>query len=121
MYTIFDALKSIKFNNNLPFQEARLDADNQLKASVTDRSVRDFLLTNLIQTSDSRFVFITLQIYSLLLNIFKFDYSYGWRVNLTALQNSFLTHITQFPPDAVNLKYNGPVLFIGGANSDYLR
>lgn len=58
MAVIFDAIKQVKVNNNIPMTEARQVADNQLAKSINDRSIRDFLLTNFIQKNDGRLVCI---------------------------------------------------------------
>lgn len=48
-------------------------------------------------------------------------FSFKWRANVDALGKNFERNIAGFPSDVDNCKYNGPVLFIGGAKSDYLR
>lgn len=45
---------------------------------------------------------------------------YKWRVNLPVLEQAFSTQIAVFP-DVGSKVYNGPTLFIGGANSDYIQ
>lgn len=45
---------------------------------------------------------------------------YKWRVNLPVLQDSFSTRIAVFPNEK-NRVFNGPTLFIGGSESDYLK
>lgn len=39
---------------------------------------------------------------------------------MEALQENFKKNIAQFPPVG-SLKYEGPVLFVGGTASDYLK
>lgn len=61
-----------------------------------NRSVRQFLLTNLVEQNGH----------------------YAWRVNLEAISAS-LDHIMSFP--SFNNTYEGPTLFLGGASSAYIR
>lgn len=75
---------------------SRNDADAQLAAYVHTAAVRDFLLTNLVKEADGRF---------------------RWRFNLPVLARSF-AEIIGWPE--VSSSYEGPVLFIKGANSDYI-
>lgn len=61
-----------------------------------NRSVRQFLLTNLVEQNGH----------------------YAWRVNLEAI-SVHLDHIMSFP--SFNTIYEGPTLFLGGASSAYIR
>lgn len=45
---------------------------------------------------------------------------YKWRVNLPVLEQAFSTQIAVFPKVDSRI-YANPTLFIGGANSDYIR
>lgn len=49
------------------------------------------------------------------------NFSYGWRVNIDALDNNFAKHVALFPEQAKDLQFRGPTLFIAGSNSDYIR
>jgi esterase len=75
---------------------SRNAADEQLAAHVHTAAVRDFLLTNLVKESDGGF---------------------RWRFNLPVLARSF-GEIIGWPE--LRGPYGGPVLFIKGANSDYI-
>jgi esterase len=75
---------------------SRSAADEQLAAYVHTPAVRDFLLTNLVKDSDG---------------------SFHWRFNLPVLASSFGEIIGWRELSAT---YKGPVLFIKGANSDYI-
>lgn len=75
---------------------SRGDADRQLAQYVHSAAVRDFLLTNLVKEGDG---------------------SFHWRFNLPVLARSF-GEIIGWP--ALQARYEGPVLFIKGANSDYI-
>lgn len=46
--------------------------------------------------------------------------SYGWRMNVPVLANSFVEHIGKFP-DVGDAKYEGDVLFVAGGASDYVK
>ena len=85
---------------DLPLVElrGRKHADELLSARIADQSLRLFLLTNLV----------------------KVDHSYRWRVNLAALKQN-LTGIGGFPNLETIRPYTGPALFLGGADSAYLK
>ena len=59
--------------------------------------LRQFLLTNLVEGEDGK---------------------YKWRVNLDSITSNFSTNISNFPN--IKTTFDGPTLFIGGSNSDYL-
>lgn len=46
--------------------------------------------------------------------------SYGWRMNVPVLADSFVEHIGRFP-DVGQAKFEGDVLFVAGGASDYVR
>jgi len=76
--------------------EARGEADRRLSASVADASVRAFLLQSLdLRATPAR-----------------------WRLNLDALGPE-MDKIIGWP--AVEGRYDGPALFLAGAESDYVR
>jgi esterase len=75
---------------------ARAEADAALASYVHTPAVRDFLLTNLVRGAAGRF---------------------RWRLNLPVIARSF-GEIIGWP--GVQGSYPGPVLFIRGANSDYI-
>lgn len=64
--------------------------------TLQNRSVRQFLLTNLVEQNGH----------------------YAWRVNLEAI-SAHLEHIMSFP--SFDAMYDGPTLFLGGASSAYIR
>lgn len=45
---------------------------------------------------------------------------YKWRINLPVLEESFPTRIAVFTNEKGRM-YNGPTLFIGGTESDYIK
>lgn len=55
----------------------------------------------------------------IIMNVGEKDGNYGWLCNINALKNHF-KDIAQFPTDLSGNQYNGPTLFIGGDQSDYL-
>lgn len=106
---VLDIAPLVYRNNFLPLLESleslplselrgRKHADALLSTSITDRPLRQFLLTNLV----------------------KVDNSYRWRVNLAALKQN-LSGISGFPDLETVDPYTGPALFLGGADSSYLR
>ncbi|KAJ8956242.1 hypothetical protein NQ318_014974 [Aromia moschata] len=91
-------LKKYELPRNISISEARRVVLENLMPTVKNKAVLSFLLTNLVQKSDG---------------------SYGWRFNINALLRNF-GNISSFP-EIHNLVYEGPVLFVGGAKSDYIQ
>ncbi|CAH4027848.1 unnamed protein product [Pieris brassicae] len=99
MMNLFDAMTSVSIRSGIAMSKARKLADEQLKNISPDVNLRNFLITNLVQTNTG---------------------SYTWRVNLPALKENFQNHISNFPSSLKGLQYCGPSLFIGGSLSDYI-
>lgn len=99
MVNLFDAMTAVSIRSGIAMSKARKLADEQLKAIVPDINLRNFLITNLIQTNSG---------------------SYTWRVNIPVLKENFQAHISSFPSNLSGLQYCGPTLFIGGSLSDYI-
>ncbi|KAL3265790.1 hypothetical protein HHI36_009988 [Cryptolaemus montrouzieri] len=96
-----DYIKAMK-NVKIPFEtyisKARVSADIQLmQQGVKNKDVRKFLLTNLIHKSDG---------------------SFGWRINLSGLLMN-ISNLEHFPRKEGQI-YEGPTLFIGGADSGFM-
>ncbi|XP_018586006.1 sn-1-specific diacylglycerol lipase ABHD11 isoform X2 [Scleropages formosus] len=94
-HAYIQAMKGVTIASNIPRSTARRLAEDQLRDLVKERSVRQFLLTNLVEQNGH----------------------YAWRVNLEAIADH-LDHIMSFPK--FNTTYNGPTLFLGGASSGYI-
>ena len=78
--------------------ERRDQAEEALRGAVPDPVVRSFLLQNLRRTDDG----------------------WRWQVNLDLLGES-MDGLTGWPADRLGeSSYDGPVLWVGGANSDYI-
>ncbi|KPJ05243.1 Abhydrolase domain-containing protein 11 [Papilio xuthus] len=99
MVSLFDAMSGVSIRSGIAMSKARKLADEQLKAIIPDINLRNFLITNLVQTNTG---------------------SYSWRVNLPALKDNFQSHISCFPNNLKGLQYCGPSLFVGGSLSDYI-
>lgn len=93
------AMKAVRLAQELTIHQARKSADEQLKDIVESQSLRDFLITNLIKDDGGTF---------------------RWRVNLEALEATYLSHIADFPQVEDGMQYRGKTLFIGGAKSDFI-
>lgn len=93
------AMKAIKIPKELTIHQGRKYADSQLQEIISEQSLRDFLITNLVKDD--------------------LDSEFRWRINLEALEENFISHIATFP-DVSGLQYKGKTLFIGGAKSDYI-
>uniref|UniRef100_A0A8C6TIZ8 sn-1-specific diacylglycerol lipase ABHD11 n=1 Tax=Neogobius melanostomus TaxID=47308 RepID=A0A8C6TIZ8_9GOBI len=89
------ALQDVKISSDIPRSTARRMAEDQLRNWVKEHSVRQFLLTNLIEQNGH----------------------YAWRVNLDAI-SAHLETLLGFP--YFDSAYEGPTLFLGGANSAYI-
>lgn len=83
------------FAVDLSSLKSRSDADKQLSEFIPEMGVRAFLLKNLYKTEAQQF---------------------AWRMNLTLLKEQY-ANISAAPQGE---PYQNPVLFIKGANSDYL-
>ncbi|PZC83578.1 protein ABHD11-like [Helicoverpa zea] len=99
MANLFDAMTSVSIRPGIAMSKARKLADEQLKGITPDVNLRNFLITNLVQTNTG---------------------SYTWRVNIPALKDNFQSHISSFPSNLRGLQYCGPTLFVGGSLSDYI-
>lgn len=93
------AMQAINVPANLTIHQGRKVADEKLQEIISEKSLRDFLITNLAKTETGEF---------------------KWRINLETLNECFHEGIANFP-DVQSLKYEGETLFIGGTKSDYLR
>jgi pimeloyl-ACP methyl ester carboxylesterase len=92
--SIINALESI----NLTMVKTRSDADGYLKRNITQQILRSFLLQNL--------VFI--------------EGKYEWRINIPIIKAN-LEKIQGFPSFAYNIFFDGPTLFIAGADSKFIE
>lgn len=99
MINLLDAMTAVSIRADIAMSKARKLADEQLKSVIPDLNLRNFLITNLVQTNAG---------------------TYTWRVNIPALKENFQTHISCFPSNLKGLQYCGPTLFIGGSLSDYI-
>lgn len=93
------AMRSIEIPKEHTIHQARKIANEHLSEIISEQSLRDFLITNLEKTESGDF---------------------RWRINLETLERCFEEGVANFPADAVELKFEGPTLFIGGKKSDYL-
>ncbi len=75
----------------------RGEADRILEPAIPDPGVRSFLLQNLVTGPEG----------------------FRWRLNLATLGAS-MDAIHGFPKELLTASYNGPTLFLTGANSDYV-
>lgn len=83
---------------DLPSFERRADADAAMAAAVPDPTVRSFLLQNLRRT----------------------DEGWHWQPNLELLARH-MDELAGWPAEGLgDASYDGPVLWIGGADSDYV-
>lgn len=92
------AMQSIEIPDKYTIHQARKVADERLSEIINEKSLRDFLITNLAKT----------------------DNGFRWRINLKTLEARFEEGVANFPTND-GLRFDGPTLFIGGSKSDYLR
>ncbi|CRL01632.1 CLUMA_CG014302, isoform A [Clunio marinus] len=93
------AMRSIEIPKELTIHQGRKVADERLSEIINEKSLRDFLITNLFKNETGDF---------------------RWRINLETLEKRFEEGVVNFP-DVAGRTYDGPTLFIGGSKSDYLR
>jgi pimeloyl-ACP methyl ester carboxylesterase len=79
---------------------SREDADEALRPAVRSDMVRAFLLQSLVRSPDS-------------------EHGWRWRLNLELLERD-LEHLRGFPVPQEGATYDGPVLWVAGANSTYV-
>jgi esterase len=89
---VFKALQSV----DLLAISSRSEADDALKKHLNDKSMRQFLLTNLERTPNG----------------------YQWRINLDVLISEY-SDIASAPPSGP--MFNGPVILIKGSDSTYIN
>ncbi|MEE6468969.1 hypothetical protein FKM82_008447 [Ascaphus truei] len=89
------AMQSVHLEGKMPRSTARRLAEEKLSTIVQVATVRQFLLTNLVQENGH----------------------FKWRVNLEAISHH-LHDIMDFPQ--FQGVYTGPALFLGGADSPYI-
>ena len=92
--SIINALESI----NLALIKTRGDADGYLKRDIPLQMIRSFLLQNLVFN----------------------DGKYRWKVNIPVIKAN-LDKIQGFPSFGCNMVFDGPTLFIAGANSEFIQ
>lgn len=95
-----NAMKSIVTPPEYTIHQARKHADQELSNIISEQSLRDFLITNLVKDDVNS--------------------NFRWRINLDSLEQNFESHVMNFP-DVNGLQYRGPTLFIGGSRSDYIK
>jgi len=95
---ILEGLLSVRVTPGRPQWALRREADSQLQAAIPDKYLRQFLLTNLVESGGEA----------------------RWRVNLPVLQRALPT-LAGFPRLPACTAYPGPTLFVGGANSTYIQ
>jgi pimeloyl-ACP methyl ester carboxylesterase len=81
--------------------ETRADADRALREAVPSRMVRSFLLQSLVREGLGS------------------DGGWRWRLNLETLERD-LGELRGFPDPPPGATFDGPVLWIAGANSHYV-
>ncbi|MFW5728401.1 MAG: alpha/beta fold hydrolase, partial [Spirochaetota bacterium] len=79
---------------------ARSGADPYLAEGIPNRGVRAFLMKNLVRREDGG--------------------GYAWRLNLPVIQAEY-DHLSSWPAPEDGASYDGPVLFIGGDASPYMK
>ncbi|XP_075983984.1 sn-1-specific diacylglycerol lipase ABHD11-like [Anticarsia gemmatalis] len=97
---LIDVMKSVNFQGSDTLGKARTAAKTTILSSglIDSPEGAAFIIMNVGQLADK---------------------SYGWKCNLDALKQNFVT-IATFPPDYNGKQYPGPTLFIGGGRSNYL-
>ena len=86
--------------NTLPLDniKSRKDAEIYIDEKINDSWLTQFLLQNLSRS----------------------DSGFKWQINLPSIELN-ITHINRFPELKDDLQFDSPSLFIGGANSEFIR
>jgi esterase len=90
---VFNALTSL----DLSVFKYRKDIDGALTLNIPEKSVRQFLMKNLMRDNSGLF---------------------HWKLNLDAIEKNYAQINEELPRDR---QFYGPVLFIRGKNSDYIQ
>lgn len=94
-----EAMQAVKIPKDYTIHQGRNVAHERLSKIISERSLRDFLITNLVKTEHGEF---------------------SWRINLATIERDFREGVANFP-DCSRWSYTGPTLFIGGNKSDFLK
>ena len=92
---VVSAMRTVK----LDVISSKRDADAMLARTISDPSIRAFVLTNLVRTRTG---------------------SFKWRVNLDAIE-AWLPRLADWDVEASKGSYGGNTLFVGGGKSRFLR
>lgn len=98
MDELFKALKNVKIEKSLNLSKGRQLATNQLTELVKSKPLASFLSMNLAKKQNGEFY---------------------WKMNVDSVYKAYDPHITVFP--AKEGKYEGPTIFICGADSDFVN
>ncbi|XP_071790469.1 sn-1-specific diacylglycerol lipase ABHD11-like [Asterias amurensis] len=91
------AMKSVQFNQNTSLYENRKSAGKELETVITEAGILQFILTNVIEREGC----------------------IQWRFNLHGLDTGLQDILKELP--TIDATYNGPVLFVKGGKSQYIR
>ncbi len=89
---LFKAMSKLPLNTI----KNRNEADQYMNEQINDAWLSQFLLQNLVQA----------------------DQMFQWQFNLAAIQSN-IDYVSDFP--ALSTQYNGPTLFLGGTESDFIN
>uniref|UniRef100_A0AAG5DBQ4 sn-1-specific diacylglycerol lipase ABHD11 n=1 Tax=Anopheles atroparvus TaxID=41427 RepID=A0AAG5DBQ4_ANOAO len=95
------SMKMIQISPEQTIHQARKIADEQLSRIISEKPLRDFLITNLVKNEED-------------------GGKFHWRINLESLEQNFHSGVAQFPSLA-GVQFDGPTLFIAGGRSDYVK
>ncbi|MEQ2167893.1 hypothetical protein GOODEAATRI_008766, partial [Goodea atripinnis] len=117
------AMQEMKISTDIPRSTARRMAEDQLRSLVKASPVFFLMPLSISNIRCGKLnMFILLQEHSvrqfLLTNLVEVNGHYSWRVNLEAIA-AHLDEIMSFP--SLDSVYEGPTLFLGGASSAYIR
>lgn len=98
MEQIFSAMLSVTVPAELSLSDGRKLANELLRANMNDET-RSFVMMNFLKQPDG---------------------SFGWRTNVETLHREFRANISRFPEHFLGKQFDGPMLFLGGAHSDFI-
>ena len=91
--TLVDAMNSLSLHT----LKSRTEAETELKKTINELGVIQFILQNLVRAGDS----------------------FQWRLNLEGITNN-LDSLLEFPKELEGFSCRLPTFFLGGAESDYI-
>ncbi|GAB0098925.1 alpha/beta hydrolase domain-containing protein 11 [Sergentomyia squamirostris] len=99
MSELLRKLKDIPLDPNVAPSAARKMVDQEIRDIMPDQATRDFIL----------------------LNLYKSEAGFQWRFHIDGLLQNVERSIARFPEEMLQKRFSNPIMFIGGADSQYIN